>query len=125
MTLTNTEISQGGIELLTELGIESQAVFNSLPYLSQFQRGTLITVLIGLAVLLTFLFVGTLVFFLRRKKLYQQAGKVIENYINGDFSLHLPQNSEGAIFLYFLLLLSSLPQCFKPKVIPTIKQRNF
>ena len=74
---------------------------NSLPYLSHFQRDTLITVLIGLAVLLTFLFAGTLVFFLRRKKLYQQAGKVIENYINGDFSFHLPQNSEGAIFYIF------------------------
>ena len=78
-----------------------QLIFNSLPYLSQFQRDTLITVLIGLAVLLTFLFAGTLVFFLRRKKLYQQAAKVIENYINGDFSLHLPQNSEGAIFYIF------------------------
>ena len=99
--LTSTETSQGGIELLTELGIESQAAANSLPYLSQFQRDTLITVLIGLAVLLTFLFAGTLVFFLRRKKLYQQAGKVIENYINGDFSFHLPQNSEGAIFYIF------------------------
>ena len=99
--LTSTETSQGGIELLTELGIESQAAANSLPYLSHFQRDTLITVLIGLAVLLTFLFAGTLVFFLRRKKLYQQAAKVIENYINGDFSFHLPQNSEGAIFYIF------------------------
>lgn len=99
--LISTEPSQGGIELLTELGIESQAAANSLPYLSQFQRDTLITVLIGLAVLLTFLFAGTLAFFLRRKKLYQQAGKVIENYINGDFSFHLPQNSEGAIFYIF------------------------
>ena len=99
--LTSTETSQGGIELLAELGIESQAAANSLPYLSHFQRDTLITVLIGLAVLLTFLFAGTLVFFLRRKKLYQQAGKVIENYINGDFSFHLPQNSEGAIFYIF------------------------
>lgn len=99
--LISTEPSQGGIELLTELGIESQAAANSLPYLSQFQRDTLITVLIGLAVLLTFLFAGTLAFFLRRKKLYQKAGKVIENYINGDFSFHLPQNSEGAIFYIF------------------------
>lgn len=99
--LTSTEPSKGGIELLTELGIESQAAANSLPYLSHFQRDTLITVLIGLAVLLTFLFAGTLVFFLRRKKLYQQAAKVIENYINGDFSFHLPQNSEGAIFYIF------------------------
>ena len=99
--LTSTETSQGGIELLTELGIESQAAANSLPYLSHFQRDTLITVLIGLAVLLTFLFAGTLVFFLRRKKLYQQAVKVIENYINGDFSFHLPQNSKGAIFYIF------------------------
>ena len=37
--LTSTETSQGGIELLTELGIESQAAANSLPYLSHFQRG--------------------------------------------------------------------------------------
>lgn len=40
--LTSTETSQGGIELLAELGIESQAAANSLPYLSHFQRDTLI-----------------------------------------------------------------------------------
>ena len=99
--LTNTEISQGGMELLAALGMEGQTAPDSLPYLSQFQRDTLITVWIGLTVLLTVLFAGTLIFFLKRKKLYQQAGKAIESYINGDFSLHLPQNSEGAIFSVF------------------------
>lgn len=99
--LTNTEISQDGMKFLAALGIESQVVSDSLPYFSQFQREMLITVMIGLTVLLTILLAGTLIFFLRRKRLYLQAGKVIENYINGNFSFHLPQNSEGAIFYIF------------------------
>ena len=32
---------------------------------------------------------------------YYKAEKIIDNYINGDFSEHLPQNSEGDIYRFF------------------------
>ena len=33
--------------------------------------------------------------------MYQQADKILSNYINGDYSSHLPQNYEGAIYQVF------------------------
>lgn len=33
--------------------------------------------------------------------MYQQADKILLNYINGDYSCHLPQNYEGAIYQVF------------------------
>lgn len=47
------------------------------------------------------LFIGTLLFFWQQKRLYEQAETIIQNYINGDYSYHLPQNSEGAVFQLF------------------------
>lgn len=99
--LTNTEVNSDGINLLAALGIKNSVGYGSLPFLSQFQKSMMITAMTGLAALLIILLAGTLIFFLKRKQLYQQAGKVIDNYINGDFSCHLPQNSEGAIFYIF------------------------
>lgn len=99
--LTNTEADRNGQELLAILGITGQAENTSLPFLSQFQKSTFITVIIGLILLLILLFAGTFIFFWQRKRLYLQAGKVIDNYINGDFSCHLPQNSNGAVFCIF------------------------
>ena len=33
--------------------------------------------------------------------MYQQVDKILLNYINGDYSCHLPQNYEGAIYQVF------------------------
>ena len=45
--------------------------------------------------------IGIFIFFWKRKRLYQQADKILLNYINGDYSCHLPQNYEGAIYQVF------------------------
>ena len=47
------------------------------------------------------LLLGIFVFLWSRNQLFQQAGKVINNYIQDDYSCHLPQNSEGEIFRVF------------------------
>ena len=99
--LTNTETSQGGIELLTELGIESQTAANSLPYLSHFQRDTLITVLIGLAVLLTFLFRRNACFLPEKEKAVSAGRESNRELYQWRFFLSSSTKQRGSNFLYF------------------------
>ena len=44
---------------------------------------------------------GTFLFFRSRARLYLQAEQILRNYMDGDFSLHLPQNREGTIYRLF------------------------
>ena len=87
-------------------GIGEQTKIDMLFFLHQFQRSTLDALIAIDAFLLLVLAVGTFVFFWRRKHLYLQVDKVLSNYINGDYSCHLPQNNEGTVFQ----ILSSVEQ---------------
>lgn len=99
--LMSTKTSEAGKNLLDMVGVHAQAANDALPVFSEFQQ-SLFWVSISIAVFLIFLlFSGTALFFGKRKKLYVQANQVIDNYIGGDFSEHLPQNGEGAVFQLF------------------------
>lgn len=99
--LINIKTSEVGKNLLDMIGVHAQAANDTLPVFSEFQQ-SLFGVSIGIAVFLIFLlFSGAALFFGKRKKLYMQANQVIDNYIGGDFSAHLPQNGEGAVFQLF------------------------
>lgn len=99
--LTNTEISEDGRSLLAAAGLGKQTGITIRPFLNQFQQSTFCITLCAVMFLLLVLSIGMFVFFWKRKRLYQQADKVLMNYINGDYSCHLPQNYEGAIFQIF------------------------
>lgn len=99
--LTNTEADSEGSKFVAALGIGRQSDTHFLPFVREFQKSVFITAAVGLLLLLVLLFIGTFIFFWQRKRLYLQAGKVIENYINGDFSCHLPHSREGTIFRVF------------------------
>ena len=99
--LLNQTVTEEGKELLTALGIGRQAEAYEIPGLAQFQKSALMGASVVSAGLIFLLFIGTAFFFWQRKGLYQQANQVMENYINGNFTRHLPQNQEGAIFQLF------------------------
>lgn len=99
--ITNTETSETGNELLAAAGIDGRTANSMLPFVSRFQRATFYELILISVFLIFLLLTGTFVFFWRRKQLYLQAGKVLTNYINGDYSCHLLENSEGAIFQIF------------------------
>ena len=99
--LANTEISEDGQNLLVIVGMDGQVDNRMLPFIHQFQKSTFVILIIVAMLLGLILAVGTLVFFWKRQQLYEQAGQVLVNYINGDYSCHLPQNSEGAIYQIF------------------------
>lgn len=99
--LQSDTVSEDGKQLLKELGMDRQSRVQSIPGLIQFQQSAFSQAVILSIVLIFLLVTGTAVFFWYRKRLYLQANKVISQYIDGDFSNHLPQNSEGAIFQLF------------------------
>lgn len=99
--LTNTEISEDGQSLLAAAGLGKQTEIGMRPFLNQFQLSTFCSMLCAAAFLLLVLAIGVFIFFWKRKRLYQQADKVLIHYINGDYSCHLPQNYEGGIFQIF------------------------
>ena len=102
--LTNTEICDAGRELLTTTGIGNNTENKNLPFIYQFQKSTFNTLIIITTLLCLILSVGTFVFFWKRKRLFEQAEEVLTNYINGDYSCHLPQNNEGTIYQIFALV---------------------
>lgn len=99
--ITNTHISIAGEELSAAVGIKNLNNSSGLPYITQFQHTSIYSITAISLLLVVVLFIGTLLFFWQRKRLYEQAETIIQNYINGDYSYHLPQNSEGAVFQLF------------------------
>lgn len=98
--LTNEEAGAAGKELLAEAGI-SGAATDELLFPARFRSASICAVVVGSACLSTVLFAGTFLFFRQRKRLYTQAERIIRHYLDGDYSCHLPQNEEGAVFLLF------------------------
>ena len=101
VAFTNTNISENGRSLLTAAGLGKQAESSMRPFFNQFQRSAFFIMLCTVLFFLFVLTIGVFVFFWKRKRLYQQADKILSNYINGDYSSHLPQNYEGAIYQVF------------------------
>ena len=101
VAFTNTDISDDGRSLLAAAGLGKQSESSMRPYFNQFQRSAFCTMLCTVLFFLFVLAIGIFIFFWKRKRLYQQADKILLNYINGDYSCHLPQNYEGAIYQVF------------------------
>lgn len=97
----NTKVSIPGTELLNFLGIGENNIRNSLPCFSRFQYHSFLKVCLLCVVLILILSVGVFAFLWIRNRLFQQASKIVGNYINNDYSCHLPQHSEGEIFRLF------------------------
>lgn len=99
--VTGWETSEEGEALLARLGLREQAENAVLPFVAQFQRSTF-----GGAILIFFLsaaclYGGICIFFEQRRRLYLQAEKAVDCYLAGDYSVHLPQYGEGALYQVF------------------------
>lgn len=99
--LTNTQTSETGQRFIEAVGIGTQAEMIAHPFVRQFGI-SVFSVLLPLSFVLLFLLIfGTIYFFRQRLYLYQQADETLRRYLAGDFTSHLPQNHEGAIFQLF------------------------
>ena len=74
---------------------------NNLPEFTEFRKEAGRHMVSAVAWLSVFLMSGVFVFLRKRDRLYQRAEGIIQQYIAGDFSCHLPQTSEGAVYQMF------------------------
>lgn len=104
--LTNTETGTTGNKFLVEIGISNSTDIENLPYVTAV-KNTMRTSLFVLLFLWTLLlFLGTMLFLYRREGLYKKSENIIKDYIDGNYTVHLPQSNEGNIYQ----LLASVDQ---------------
>lgn len=99
--LTSTAVTPDGEALSAALGVGGPDAEAELGYIAGLRQGGMSSVLAVSLLLLVVLFAGMLFFFLHRRRLYVQAEDIINCYIGGDYSSHLPQSSEGEIYRLF------------------------
>lgn len=99
--ITNTGSNAAGADFLVMLGMTENSEVRFLPFLYHFQKMTGYSLLIAVCFLSFLLLGGSFLFFRARERLYLQASSIIGDYINGDYSRHLPQTQEGTIYQIF------------------------
>ena len=104
--LTNTEADTAGNKFLTEIGLSNNTDIENLPYVSTVKNTMLISLSVMLFLWTLLLFLGTLLFLYRREKLYRESENTIKDYIDGNYTVHLPQSNEGTVYQ----LLASVDQ---------------
>ncbi len=99
--LVSQETNGDGKALLKYLGIGADTAGRFLPFFGQFQNCSFLGTAFLCGGLILSLFTGTLIFLGIRNRLYVKADKIINAYLNNDYSCHLPQNREGELFHLF------------------------
>lgn len=99
--LAEEEITEEGTNLLNLMGIGEETEVFFIPGISGIQKGTGL----GLAGLFFLLWVSLLsltgFFFSARERLYDQAVRIVEQFMSGDFTEHLPRMEEGCLYRLF------------------------
>lgn len=122
--LAEEEITEEGTNLLNLMGIgeETEAFF--IPGISGIQKGTGL----GLAGLFFLLWVSLLsltgFFFSARERLYEQAIRIVEQFMNGDYTEHLPRMEEGCLYRLFGRI-DGLANALSVRNEEAVKAKNF
>ena len=104
--LTNTETDTAGNKFLAAIGLSNNTDIENLPYVSTVKNTTLIFLFVMLFLWTLLLFLGTMLFLYCRERLYRKSENIIQDYIDGNYTVHLPQSNEGNIYQ----LLASVDQ---------------
>ena len=104
--LMNTEADTTGNKFLTEIGLSNNTDIENLPYVSAVKNTTRISLFVMLFLWTLLLFLGTMLFLYCRERLYRKSENIIQDYIDGNYTVHLPQSNEGNIYQ----LLASVDQ---------------
>ena len=104
--LMNTETDTAGNKFLAEIGLSDNTDIENLPYVSTVKNTMLISLSVMLFLWTLLLFLGTMLFLYRRERLYRKSENIIKDYIDGNYTVHLPQSNEGNIYQ----LLASVDQ---------------
>lgn len=96
--MIHENVSSDGERFLSKIGISKDTRIKRLSDVSAIQKKMMLSLLaIGILLCVT-LFVGALLFLKARERLYRNAEGILRAYIDGNYSVRLPQTSEGAIY---------------------------
>lgn len=104
--LMNTDAGATGNKFLAEIGLSNNTDIENLPYVSAVKNSTLTFLFVMLFLWTLLLFLGTMLFLYRRERLYRKSENIIKDYIDGNYTVHLPQSNEGTVYQ----LLASVDQ---------------
>ena len=104
--LMNTETDTTGNKFLAKIGLSDNTDIENLPYVSVVKNTTRISLFVMLFLWTLLLFLGTMLFLYCRERLYRKSENIIQDYIDGNYTVHLPQSNEGNIYQ----LLASVDQ---------------
>ncbi len=104
--LMNTETDTTGNKFLAGIGLSNNTDIENLPYVSIVKNTTLISLFVMLFLWTLLLFLGAMLFLYHRERLYKKSENIIKDYIDGNYTVHLPQSNEGNIYQ----LLASVDQ---------------
>lgn len=98
IALTSSKESESGNDFLNSIGISQNTDANRLFYVSLVKNEMMLS-LLGIGVLgSSLLCFGTILFLRDKEKLYQKSEETIRNYIDGNYTVHLPQTNEGTVY---------------------------
>lgn len=98
---SSREITPEGIRFLEQIGHAQNFDSFLLPFLGQATIRTALFSLLMLALPLFLLATGALRYFSRRQRLLEEAVAVVRRYAEGDFSVRLPGDQTGSLFVLF------------------------
>ena len=96
--LMNTETDTTGNKFLAGIGLSNNTDIENLPYVSIVKNTTLISLFVMLFLWTLLLFLGAMLFLYHRERLYKKSENIIKDYIDGNYTVHLPQSKEGNIY---------------------------
>lgn len=96
--LSNTDTSSEGKQFLAVIGLSDSTDASCLPYASFIQEAMLPPMLGTGLVLSISVIIGAVLFLCSRERLYKNSQRIIRNYIDGDYTTHLPQTGEGTVY---------------------------
>lgn len=92
------EVTEQGTALLARIGLSEETEIFFMPDIFKIQKGTGI-LLAGLFLFLWISILGLAGLFLSaRERIYHQAIRIIEQFMQGDFTEHLPRMDEGCLY---------------------------
>lgn len=98
VAVSSTKTSDTGSDFLAAVGRTRQTASELLPFTATFERTTGKILLASGVCFSLLLLAGTYLFLRSRDRLYRYAMDIIESFIEGDYSRHMPRMGEGAFY---------------------------
>ena len=96
--LSNTNTNNAGSDFLVSVGRTTRTASSLFPFLAVFERTTREILLAAGICFSLLLLVGTYLFLQSHERLYQQSIGIVQKFIEGDYSRHMPRMGEGTFF---------------------------